>query len=790
MNGKTLLIGVLFVMSCLCLLPPETSAINDWPMFRQNLNHTGAITDIGSVNSAIFLWNYTTNQPIYSSPAVVDGRVYFGSRDSNIYCLNATTGQKLWNFTTGAEVLASPAVSDGLLYIPSNDGWFYCLNTSTGMPLWIKWLGWNANSCPAVDESRVYVGSGNHDVVCFNAASGAEIWRYQTTDWVQSSPAISNGVLYIGGNDFHLRAINASTGLELWKTHTGTAIGSPAVYDDSLYAGSCDGYLFCLDAQNGSIRWGYRTKEAVSSSPSVADGFVYFGSQDNGIYCLNASSGEKIWRTETGFWVFSSPAVAYGYVFVGSEDYNIYCLNAFTGELLWVYPTGNQVVSSPAIAQSMLFFGSFDCNLYAFSLGNSTCASKPITVASTLQPCWTTVAFNIIASIVVALIIFFIAKYARSVWENRKHQPPNIESKNRKWHWLLRHPDDLSIGVIAGFTVACYLSLDSGVLWAADEQTYSQMAYYMTKTGDYLNPHGFGVLAIWAGKPPLLMWLMALSYQMFGVTGFASRFAIPIFGALTLIFTYFLGKKLYNRIVGFLSVIILGTFSTFHLFSTRAMTDVPLLCMIVGSFYFFLLSKEKNTSHWYTLLSGVLFGLAFLTKQTGALLIPMIIVIYLILSQRSLKPLLTKQFGLFFAAALLVVSPWLIYMSLSYGFYFWDSYFLYSTFTRMNSAIEGHMHGYLYYFDYFASSEMPLWVALLPFAIGLSVYFAFKRSKPDVLLVTWIVVVLTVFTAAQTKISYYILPAYPAFALVIAAMLYRIYRKIAKWFNDPNNSAS
>jgi outer membrane protein assembly factor BamB len=770
MYGKKLLVGVLLVMIYLCLLPPEASAGGDWPMFRQNLNNTGAVIDVGLVNSAIFLWNYTTGDPIYSSPSVVEGYVFFCSRDSNIYCLNASTGQKLWNFSTGDEIFSSPAVSGGLLYVASNDGWFYCLNTSTGMPLWIKWLGWNANSCPAVEGDRVFVGSGNHDVVCFNASSGAEIWRYKTADWVQSSPAISNGVLYIASNDFHIRAINASTGAELWKTHTGTAFGSPAVCDDSLYTGSCDGYLFCLDAHDGSIRWGYRTEEAVSSTPAVANGYVYFGSQDNSVYCLNASTGEEIWRTETGFWVFSSPAVAYGCVFVGSEDYNLYCLNASTGTVLWTYATGNQVVSSPAVADGKLYVGSFDCNLYAFSLCNST--GKPVTVASTPQLGWTTIVFNVIALMVASCVVFLVANHMRSVWENRKLPPNSLMPKNA--NWLLRHSDALCISIIAAFTVALYLNLDSGVLWAADEQTYSQMAYYMTKTGDYLNPHGFGVLAIWAGKPPLVMWLMALSYQVFGVTGFASRFFIPIFGALALLFLYFLGKKLYNRTVGFLSVLILGTFSTFYLFSTRAMTDVPLVCLILGSFYYFLLSKEKNASRWYAPLSGVLFGLAFLTKQTGALLIPAILVLYLVFSHRSFTPLFTKRFGLFFAAALLVVAPWLIYMTASYGFYFWDSYFLYSTFTRLTSPIEGHMHGYLYYFEYFASSEMLLWVVLLPFAVGLSVYFGFKRSKPDILLITWIAVVLAVFTLAQTKISYYILPAYPAFALAIASMLYRI----------------
>jgi outer membrane protein assembly factor BamB len=104
-------------------------------MFRHDLNHTGTTTGNGSAYPSKILWKYTTYGPIYGSPAIVDGCVYFGSRDSNIYCLNATTGQKIWNFSTGAEVIASPAVNHGSVYIGSNDGWFYCINTTSGIAL-------------------------------------------------------------------------------------------------------------------------------------------------------------------------------------------------------------------------------------------------------------------------------------------------------------------------------------------------------------------------------------------------------------------------------------------------------------------------------------------------------------------------------------------------------------------------------------------------------------------------------------------------------------------------------
>jgi outer membrane protein assembly factor BamB len=770
MQTQRILVYVLLVLTSLCFLPPVAQASDDWSMFRHDLNRTGS-TDGGSADSAMLLWNYSTNGPIHGSPAIVNGSVFFGSRDNNIYSLNVTTGHKNWNFSTGAEVLSSPAVSRSLLYAYSNDGWFYCLNSSTGQPIWIKWLGWNANSCPTVDGDQVYVGSGNHDVVCFNATDGEIIWRYPTPDWVLSSPAVANGVLYVACNDFYVHAVNATTGEEMWKTRTGSATSSPAVYNGAVYIGSYGGYLFCLNAQNGSIRWTYQTHDTVVSSPAVADGCVYFGSQDNSVYCLNATTGQKLWKTETGYWVVSSPALMGGCIYVGSEDYNIYCFNVSTGQKLWAYTTGNQVVSSPAVADGELFVGSFDGNFYAFSLYNNT--GEPVTVQSSVQVGWTTIAFDVIAITVAASIVFLAANYYRSNWEKRKLPPRSLMPK-AKGNWLTRNTDALCFLVVAGFVVSFYLNLSNNVLWEADEQTYSQMAYYMVKSGDYLNLHAFGQLAIGMGKPPMLMWLMSLSYQAFGVSDFAARFFSPVFGAVSLVFVYFVGKHLYNRAVGFLSVLFLGTFSTFYLFATHAMTDIILTCFILGSFYFFVLSQEKNTHGWYAPLSGIFFGLAFLTKQTGALLIPVILVAYLVFSQRSLKPLFTRQFGFFLAAALAVLAPWVIYMNACYGFDFWNCYFLYSTVTRLASPIEGHLHGYFYYFGYLASSETLLWVTLLPFAVGLSGYYAFKRHKADFLVVTWIAVVLAVFTLAQTKIYYYILPAYPAFALAIASLIYQI----------------
>ena len=73
------------------------------------------------------VWNYTTGGEVNSSPAVVNGGVYVGSNDYNVYALNATTGVKVWSFTTGSAVLSSPAVVNGTVYVGSYNSNVYAI---------------------------------------------------------------------------------------------------------------------------------------------------------------------------------------------------------------------------------------------------------------------------------------------------------------------------------------------------------------------------------------------------------------------------------------------------------------------------------------------------------------------------------------------------------------------------------------------------------------------------------------------------------------------------------------
>jgi outer membrane protein assembly factor BamB len=361
----------------------STPSPADWTQYHrdnmQRWNPYETILDINNVGSLGLKWKNDGGNAIggsgltRSSAAVVNGAVYFGSDDGNVYALNAGTGAKLWSYTTGGAVDSSPAVANGVVYVGSDDHNLYALNASTGHPLWNYATGGAVESSPAVVNGVVYVGSGDHNVYALNASTGLLLWSYATGDVVQSSPAVANGVVYFGSNDLNVYALNASTGAKLWNYNTGNGVytSSPAVANGVVYIGAYDDNVYALNASTGAKLWSYPLGPTLEI-PAVANGMVYISTEDRHVYALNASTGAKVWTFATEDYVDSSPAVANGVVYVGSNNGKVYALNASTGLLLWSYTIAGYLTSSPAIVNGVVYIGAGNprtgvSSAYAFS---------------------------------------------------------------------------------------------------------------------------------------------------------------------------------------------------------------------------------------------------------------------------------------------------------------------------------------------------------------------------------------------------------------------------------------
>jgi outer membrane protein assembly factor BamB len=350
-----------------------------WPMFHNDTANSGYSQSTGPLTNQI-LWKYKAGSGIESSPAVVDGVVYFGSlfngRNGFVNALNATTGSKIWQFATDSGVESSPAVVDGVVYIGSYGGDVYALDASNGAEIWSFNAGGSVFPSPAVVDGIVYIGSASGFMYALNAANGSPVWSYHTNGTILSSPAVVDGVVYFGSEDQTFYALRASDGTQIWHYTTGGYIdASPAVADGIVYIGSRDGCVHALNATNGLQIWSFRALHGnygsyYYSTPAVANGVIYVGSYDSYIYALNAVNGVLLWEFRTDRYIFSSPVVAGGIVYVGSFDGNVYALNAFTGVKTWSYQTGNPMRSSCAVVNGVAYVGSDDGYLYAFGSPN------------------------------------------------------------------------------------------------------------------------------------------------------------------------------------------------------------------------------------------------------------------------------------------------------------------------------------------------------------------------------------------------------------------------------------
>jgi outer membrane protein assembly factor BamB len=328
----------------------QSFTIDWWSMYRHDLYHTGYSTSTGP-NTNATLWNYTTGNDVLPSPTVVDGRVYIGSYDDKVYCLDAINGSKIWDYTTGFWVFSSPAVADGRVYIGSEDDKVYCLDAINGSKIWEYITGSNAGSSPAVADGKVYTGSYDGKVYCLDAVSGSEIWNYTTGDSLGSSPAVVDGRVYIGSDDDRVYCLNAVSGSKIWDYTTGDDVmSSPAVASGKVYIGSFDSKVYCLDAINGSKIWDYTTGARVWTSPTVADGKLYIGSDDNKVYCFGSENQPPSAPTIDGP-NSGKPKTSYDFIFnaVDTDGDNVrYIINwgDNTSNITGPIPSGNNVTVS------------------------------------------------------------------------------------------------------------------------------------------------------------------------------------------------------------------------------------------------------------------------------------------------------------------------------------------------------------------------------------------------------------------------------------------------------------
>ena len=272
-----------------------------------------------------------------SSPTVVNGRVYFGSGDGNVYAVDATTGVLQWKFATGDVVHASPAVAGNTVYVGSYDSRFYAIDAESGQQRWVFQAGEDASI---------------HNQVGF-----------------QSSAAVVDGTVYVGCRDAHVYALDAATGRKRWDYPTSKSWvnATPAVRDGTVYAGTSDSSRFmALDARSGRLKWNFDTKAYVFSSAALAGNLAYFGSHNGRLYAVDLRSGQAAWTFQTEGAKLDPLKLVNADGSLNQESFPP-VFGDFQDMYVdfYRYISTGAILGSPAVVDGVLYVGSTDGNVYA-----------------------------------------------------------------------------------------------------------------------------------------------------------------------------------------------------------------------------------------------------------------------------------------------------------------------------------------------------------------------------------------------------------------------------------------
>ena len=212
-----------------------------------------------------------------------------------------------------------------------------------------------------------------------------------------------------------------------------------------------------------------------------------------------------------------------------------------------------------------------------------------------------------------------------------------------------------------------YLPFLGGVhLFDWDEINFAEISREMLVTGEFFRPN-ISFSPFWE-KPPMFFWFQAAAMSVFGVGEYAARLPNALIGIATLLVLFAIGKKLQGSRFGLIwAGVYFGSVLPFLYFKS-GIIDPLFNLLIFSGIYFFILSTWKRAgmrimqnslpAPTLMILSGVMIGLAMLTKgQAGYLIVVLTIFVYWV-SRRLARFVSVSQFVLFTITAVLVTLLW------------------------------------------------------------------------------------------------------------------------------------
>ncbi len=304
----------------------------------------------------------------------------------------------------------------------------------------------------------------------------------------------------------------------------------------------------------------------------------------------------------------------------------------------------------------------------------------------------------------------------------------------------------------------------------SDEGRYAEMAREMLVTGDWVTPRYNGYK--YFEKPPLQVWATALAFKAFGIGDWQARLWTALTGFLTIIAVGLTSAKLYGSRAGFLSAVVLASSPMWIISGHMNSLDMGLSAFLVAALCSLLLAQssqsKSSTRHWMW-LCWTFMALATLSKGLIGGAIPAMVLIAYSFTNWDWKIWKRLHIVSGMLLFLVITAPWFLLVA-QRNPEFLEFFFIHEHLQRFTQNAHSRT-GPVYYF-------IPLLVVgFLPWVMQLSGAFrkAWRTRCRDFssswLLACWSAVIFAFFSASHSKLPGYIIPIFPALAMLVGIKL-------------------
>ncbi len=333
----------------------------------------------------------------------------------------------------------------------------------------------------------------------------------------------------------------------------------------------------------------------------------------------------------------------------------------------------------------------------------------------------------------------------------------------------------LALGAFYGFRLGSYPLADP------DEGRNAEIPREMVAGGDWVTPRLDGVN--YFEKPPLMYWTTAACMEVFGANEWAVRTAPLLFALGGVLVTCAAARRIYGRPAGLAAALVLGTSLLYFALARLLILDMAVSVLMSAALFCFILGVREpppaaGARGWAARRRWLFYGLyasaalATLAKGLmGFLVTGAVMFLWLLLFNqwRRLRPFYLPTGVLLFLA---LAAPWHLLVAARNPTWF-HRYVIYEHFERFLTPAAGRPGPWWYFIPIVLLGLFP-WCGFLPAGVGSAVRGGWKERGKNAdtwFFVIWAGFIFVFFSASHSKLPPYILPAFPAFAVLIGRWL-------------------